>query len=286
MQLPRPYDNRWLLQGTRGIYNEQRNAVYLADRSPAYHQWEPFPPYEAQYKHKLWEKGGAGGHGGVDGLMLRSFLEAVREKRPLPIDVYDSVTMSAIIGLSGQSIASGSQPVEFPDFTRGKWEAAKAKFALDQREFPAPSALTRTEDGMVAQTFALGLRPLAVELADVEVRITGEPKPYAGWAGIGNEPSHCLFAEEEWGIEIAVPKGAKGVVAVYAYAQDGLRRQSVTFEDRKPDELDDLTKGRWLEYPFTAGESADGVLRVRIRKLEGANCVLSRLKITIPDKGT
>ena len=29
MQLPRPYDNRWLIQGTRGLYNEQREAVYL-----------------------------------------------------------------------------------------------------------------------------------------------------------------------------------------------------------------------------------------------------------------
>ena len=30
MQLPRPYDNRWMIQGTRGRYNEQRDAVYLA----------------------------------------------------------------------------------------------------------------------------------------------------------------------------------------------------------------------------------------------------------------
>ena len=30
MQLPRPYDNRWQIQGTRGLYNEQRDAVYIA----------------------------------------------------------------------------------------------------------------------------------------------------------------------------------------------------------------------------------------------------------------
>lgn len=39
MQLPRPYDNRWLIQGTLGLYNEQRDALYIVDRSPAYHQW-------------------------------------------------------------------------------------------------------------------------------------------------------------------------------------------------------------------------------------------------------
>ena len=37
MQLPRPYDNRWMIQGTRGIYNEQRNAAYLTGVSPEYH---------------------------------------------------------------------------------------------------------------------------------------------------------------------------------------------------------------------------------------------------------
>ena len=34
MQLPRPYDNRWQIQGTRGLYNEQRNAVYIEGRKP------------------------------------------------------------------------------------------------------------------------------------------------------------------------------------------------------------------------------------------------------------
>ncbi|MHC4596358.1 MAG: Gfo/Idh/MocA family oxidoreductase, partial [Planctomycetota bacterium] len=51
MQLPRPYDNRWLVQGTRGLYNEQRNAVYIKDKSPKYHQWESFQPYQEKYRH-------------------------------------------------------------------------------------------------------------------------------------------------------------------------------------------------------------------------------------------
>ncbi|NQV34082.1 MAG: Gfo/Idh/MocA family oxidoreductase, partial [Phycisphaeraceae bacterium] len=34
MQLPRPYDNRWLIQGTRGLYDEARNSVYIAGRTP------------------------------------------------------------------------------------------------------------------------------------------------------------------------------------------------------------------------------------------------------------
>ena len=42
MQLPRPYDNRWEIQGTEGLYNEQRKAVYLSGHSPKYEEWEPF----------------------------------------------------------------------------------------------------------------------------------------------------------------------------------------------------------------------------------------------------
>lgn len=47
---------------------------------------------------------------------------ALHEKRMPDWDVYDSVTSSAISPLTEQSVANGSQPVKFPDFTRGKWK--------------------------------------------------------------------------------------------------------------------------------------------------------------------
>jgi len=150
MQLPRPYDNRWMIQGTEGVYNESRNAVYLHGRSPKYEEWEPFDPYQEKYEHAWWKalqkKAGAGqpgksrssppkqlafGHGGTDYLELNEFLKAVRNKTPTPIDVYDSVIMSVIIPLSEKSIASGSAPVECPDFTRGKWKTTKPTFAVE-----------------------------------------------------------------------------------------------------------------------------------------------------------
>ena len=135
MQLPRPYDNQWELQGTRGIYNEQRNALYLVDRSPAYHQWEPFPPYMEEHDHVWWRRmkteAGTGGHSGTDHLELALFVEAVRQKTQTPIDVYDSVLMSAIIPLSEKSIAAGAAPVGCPDFTRGRWKTKKPSFGLE-----------------------------------------------------------------------------------------------------------------------------------------------------------
>jgi len=131
MQLPRPYDNRWTIQGTTGIYNEQRDALYLTERSPEYHKWEPFPPYQDAFDHLWWKRLKAGGgHGGTDMLELLKFIEAVREKVPPPLNVYDSVLMSCIIPLSGLSISRGSTPIKCPDFTRGKWKTRKLTFAV------------------------------------------------------------------------------------------------------------------------------------------------------------
>ena len=55
------------------------------------------------------------------------------------------------------------------------------------------------------------------------------------------------YADSGWGIDITVPKGATGVVAVYAYDREGVRKQTVTFQDREPAKLDDFSKGAWVE---------------------------------------
>jgi len=132
MQLPRPYSNRWMLQGTRGVYDEEKNSIYLDHKSPEYHIWEPWKPYEEKYNHKWWQADlSTLSHGGTDYTMLVQFVEAVRAKGPTPIDVYDSAVMTAIVELSGISIEKNA-PVPFPDFTKGKWQTNKPYFALDK----------------------------------------------------------------------------------------------------------------------------------------------------------
>jgi hypothetical protein len=140
MQLPRPYDNRWMVQGTLGVYNEQGPLVYLDGVSPNDHVWESFGPYQEKYDHAWWKalaSDVAGlGHGGTDYIELQQFVKAVREKAPTPIDVYDTATMCCIIGLSEMSIARSSAPVECPDFTRGRWQTRKPAFAIDPACLP------------------------------------------------------------------------------------------------------------------------------------------------------
>ena len=132
MQLPRPYSNRWMLEGTKGVYYEEKGTIYLVDISPEYHQWEPWKPYEEKYNHKWWQKDlSSESHGGTDYVMLNQFINAVRIKGSTPIDVYDSAVMTAIVELSGLSIEKNG-PVAFPDFTKGKWQTSKPYFAMDK----------------------------------------------------------------------------------------------------------------------------------------------------------
>ena len=128
--LPRPYSNRWMLQGTKGIYYEEKSAIYLVDFSPEYQKWEPWQPYEEKYNHRWYQTDFSSlAVRGADFVMLARFIEAVRIKGPLPLDVYDSAVMSAIVELSEISVRE-NRPVPFPDFTKGNWKTREPYFAI------------------------------------------------------------------------------------------------------------------------------------------------------------
>lgn len=123
----RPYDLIFRLQGTAGIYLGTLGKVCLRTPESEAEQWAPFDPYLKTHAHPLWQAMAEaalkhGGHGGSDYVMLHDFIRAVRARGPLPQDVYDAATWSAVFPLSIVSVAAGGQPVEFPDFTQGKWK--------------------------------------------------------------------------------------------------------------------------------------------------------------------
>ncbi|GAB3766487.1 Gfo/Idh/MocA family oxidoreductase [Spirosoma pomorum] len=137
---PRPYSLGFRAQGTQGIWMDDNDMIYLENAngthlSPKPHTWEPFAPYQDKYDHPLWKRYAQeaenSGHGGIDFFVLRAFIEAVKAKGPVPMDVYDAAAWSAISPLSEQSIAQGSKPIDIPDFTRGKWKTNKPIFALN-----------------------------------------------------------------------------------------------------------------------------------------------------------
>ncbi len=132
--LPRPYSLNFRVQGTGGLWMSDNRSIYLEGISPEPHRWEPFSNYQESYDHPLWrrytaESEGAG-HGGMDFFVVHAFVESVKRQVPPPIDVYDAATWSVISSLSEQSVAEGSAPVRFPDFTRGRWSKRTSSFAL------------------------------------------------------------------------------------------------------------------------------------------------------------
>ena len=133
--LPRPYSLGFRVQGTNGIWMDVNQSIYVEGKSPQ-HEWEAAAAYLEQYDHPLWKRYGeqasGAGHGGMDFFVVQAFVEAVKQRTPTPLDVYDAASWSAISPLSEESIAQGSRPVEFPDFTRGQWMQRKPAFGLEE----------------------------------------------------------------------------------------------------------------------------------------------------------
>lgn len=132
--LPRPYSLAFRVQGTRGLWMNDNRSIYIEGVSPEAHRWESFESYQETYDHPLWKRyakdAEGGGHGGMDFFVMNAFVEAVKRGEPTPLDVYDAAAWSVIGPLSEQSIAMGSHPVAFPDFTGGLWAKRKPVFAL------------------------------------------------------------------------------------------------------------------------------------------------------------
>lgn len=142
--LPRPYSRGGMIQGTKGIWEEDNESIYLDGISPVdpsfwTHKWEKDEKYMNEYMHPLWKSyeafGPRGGHDGMDYLALRAFVESVQKGCQPPIDVYDAAAWMSITCLSEESISMGSAPVAIPDFTGGRWmephPSPESCFSLD-----------------------------------------------------------------------------------------------------------------------------------------------------------
>lgn len=131
--LPRYYSRRFGVHGTKGMFTEDNGSLFLDsenhDPKVEFH-WKPMwgnvENYRDKYEHPIWKKylreGVKSGHGGIDWLVLRAFIEALEKSKPMPIDVYDFTSWMSVTYASEQSINNGSTAVELTDFTRGKWK--------------------------------------------------------------------------------------------------------------------------------------------------------------------
>ena len=122
---PRPYSRKILLQGTRGLVRKYPEEKIHIEGTSAAHRWEDLATYRERYDHPLWkgieQRAAGAGHGGMDYIEDYRLIQALRQGTPMDMDVYDGAAWTAVIMLSESSIAEGSKPMDFPDFTRGAW---------------------------------------------------------------------------------------------------------------------------------------------------------------------
>lgn len=132
--LPRYYSRNFTVRGTKGMYEEVTDSVFLDTEEDNQHHgdWRKTnggnaEKYEEAYDHPLWKEfineGIEGTHDGMDWLEFKDFFRCIREDRPMPINVYDAAAWMAVTTLSEESIEKGGAPVYFPDFTKGKWQS-------------------------------------------------------------------------------------------------------------------------------------------------------------------
>ena len=123
------------VQGTKGVFLQGSGLgsnIYVEGITPESHQWENADKWIEDYQHPVVKNynppprkeaiRGHGNQGMKTPLTWHLLVQALRAGKTPYFDVYDSVTSSAVSPLTELSVSKGSQPVPFPDFTKGKWE--------------------------------------------------------------------------------------------------------------------------------------------------------------------
>ncbi len=143
--LPRYYSREFTVRGTRGMYTQDANIVHIEgdgmreffttartieqnlNNADRYEQYLPniWRRIDKQRLHR--------GHGGMDWFVFDAFVDALREGKPMPIDVYDATAWMCVSYLSELSIKNGGAPVDIPDFTDGAW---RTRVPSDLAEYP------------------------------------------------------------------------------------------------------------------------------------------------------
>ena len=130
--LPRFYNREFTIRGTKGMYEMGCDMVFLDGMREGFNPSKIYQEnmcnsaqYEEEFLPQIWKditaEQKAGGHGGMDSLELRAFVDALKNNTKMPIDVYDGASWMVVSALSEKSIAQGGMPQSIPDFTNGKW---------------------------------------------------------------------------------------------------------------------------------------------------------------------
>ena len=139
--LPRYYNRDFTVRGTKGMYEQATNAVFFDGDDEIWSTVEHYgktldnaKKYAGEYLPPEWtditDETRQKGHGGMDNLLIRRFMDCFLSGEEMPIDVYDAASWMVITALSEKSIQEGGAPQAIPDFTNGKWTLRPRKDVL------------------------------------------------------------------------------------------------------------------------------------------------------------
>lgn len=133
--MPRPYSRINALCGTGATFfdyparlavDKPKQYDLQADGSEEWLNDADLAKMRQLFTHPLWrklaERAKGGGHGGMDFVMNYRHLDCIRNGRTPDSVVYDAAAWSCLIEISSYSVATGSTPVNMPDFSRGLWK--------------------------------------------------------------------------------------------------------------------------------------------------------------------
>ena len=139
--LPTSYSRDFTVRGTKGSYYQATNSFYFEGDKEEFVTWkytkdainnaEKYREFLPDIWKNITQEEREKGHGGMDYLCFKAFVEALQNKKSMPIDVYDAAVWMAVSTLSEQSIINGGAVQQMPDFTNGKWIDRKPQDVVD-----------------------------------------------------------------------------------------------------------------------------------------------------------
>ena len=143
--LPRSYSREFCVRGTKGLYEQDINGVYFDGQPEFWTRLEYIDKYRDtanKYSSMLpnaWQEitkeALEAGHGGMDYVELRDFVDRLKSGEEMMCDVYDAAAWMVITALSEKSIKEGGAPQQIPDFTRGAYKTRPSADVLTFNEY-------------------------------------------------------------------------------------------------------------------------------------------------------
>ena len=144
--LPRSYSRALTVRGTKGMYEMDTNSFFIDGMKEKFDTCSYYKEcidnakeYEERFMPDVWlnmtEEQKETGHGGMDGIMFRVFVDCLKKGTEFPIDVYDAAAWMCITCISEKSIKENGAPQLIPDFTNG---AYKTRDPLDVMDLSKP----------------------------------------------------------------------------------------------------------------------------------------------------